>query len=127
MANTESMEMYLETIYLLEKSEGHAHGVEIAKKLGVSKASVTKFMNNLKDNGFIQKQAYGSITLTDSGILIAEKIYYNHRLITLYLKHSLNISDDEASKNACKMEHVLTDSLIESIEAYLVKNNIQIK
>ena len=44
MGKNESMEMYLETVYELEKSHGHAHGVEIAKRLGVTKPSVTKAM-----------------------------------------------------------------------------------
>lgn len=127
MNSNESTEMYLETIYLLEKSRGHAHGVDIARHLGVSKASVTKAMNNLKNNGYINKELYGSITLTEEGRSFSEKIYNKHQLITLFLEHSLNVSAKEAAENACKMEHVLTENMIEAITSYLVKNKIEIK
>lgn len=125
LSNNESMEMYLETIYLLEKSQGHAHGVEIAKNLGISKASVTKATKILKSDGYIRKESYGSITLTEEGRILSEKIYHTHQLISLFLKHSLGVSNKEASENACKMEHVLTDSMIDSIKMYLMKNKIE--
>lgn len=127
MSSNESMEMYLETIYLLERAQGHAHGVDIAKRLGVSKASVTKATKQLKESGYIRKEAYGSITLTKEGLELSERVYYNHKMITAYLKHSLGVSDSEAAENACKMEHFLTDNMIYAIKEYLIKNDIEIK
>jgi DtxR family transcriptional regulator, Mn-dependent transcriptional regulator len=124
MSNNESMEMYLETIHLLEKNYGHAHGVEIAERLGVSKPSVSKAMNYLKHKGLVNKEAYGTITLTPKGKELSEQIYYNHKLMTLFLQHSLQLTAEEADENACRMEHVLTDGLLEAIKAYLHKNNI---
>jgi len=121
------MEMYLETVYILEKNHGHAHVVDIAKRLEVSKPSVTKAMKLLKDKGLIHKEAYGSITLTNNGRAQSEKIYRHHQLISLYLEHSLNLSSNDASENACKMEHVLSDSMIEAIKAYLSNNNVDVK
>jgi Mn-dependent DtxR family transcriptional regulator len=126
MSNNESMEMYLETIHILEKSYGHAHGVEIAERLCVSKASVSKAMNYLKDKGLVNKEAYGTITLTKKGKEISEQIYTNHRLILLFLEHSLGLTAEAAEENACRMEHVLSDSMLQAIEAYLHKNNISI-
>ncbi|MGL1893365.1 MAG: metal-dependent transcriptional regulator [Spirochaetaceae bacterium] len=125
MSNTESMEMYLETIYLMEKTHGNAHSVDVGKKLGVTKASVSKATKNLKEGGYILHEPYGSITLTDKGKKLSESIYRKHTLITLYLKHTLNVSDKEAEDNACKLEHVLTDNLVDAIVEYLVKNNIE--
>jgi DtxR family transcriptional regulator, Mn-dependent transcriptional regulator len=124
MSNNESMEMYLETIHLLEKNYGHAHGVEIAERLGVSKPSVSKAMNYLKDKGLVNKEAYGTITLTPKGKELSEQIYYNHKLMTLFLEHSLQLTAEEADENACRMEHVLTEGMLEAIKAYLHKNNI---
>jgi DtxR family transcriptional regulator, Mn-dependent transcriptional regulator len=122
----ESAEMYLETIYLLEKNHGHAHGVDIAEKLGVSKASVTKAMKKLQNEGLIYRESYGSITLTDLGSEVSVGIYRKHKLIFAYLKHSLGISDQEASENACRMEHTVSDKVLNSIEVYLEKFNIEI-
>lgn len=124
MSQTESMEMYLETVYMLEKNHGHAHGADIAKQLGVSKPSVTKAMNQLKVKGLVNKEAYGSITLTDLGIEISSKIYKRHRLISSYLEHSLELTASEAGNNACKMEHILSEEMLIAIEQYLTKHGI---
>ncbi len=124
MSNNESMEMYLETVYVLESNHGHAHGVDIAKKLGVSKPSVSKAMNYLKAKGLINKETYGTITLTDKGKKMSEQIYSTHQLITLFLEHSLELKTAEAALNACKMEHILSDKMIEAIKNYLEINNI---
>jgi len=124
MSKHESMEMYLETIHILEKSYGHAQSVEIAKRLGVSKPSVSKAMNYLKGKGLVNKEAYGTITLTEKGRELSEQIYANHKLISLFLEHSLELTVDEADENACRMEHILSEVMIEAIEVYLHKNNI---
>jgi Mn-dependent DtxR family transcriptional regulator len=126
VSNNESMEMYLETVYILESNHGHAHGVEIAKSLGVSKPSVTKAIKYLKDQGFVNTQKYGTITLTEKGRELSEKIYSNHHLIELFLEHSLQLSAEQASSNACKIEHVVSDEMLEAIKSYLKKNNIDV-
>lgn len=126
MKRYESFEMYLETIYLLESAHGHAHSVDIAKRLGVSKPSVTKAMNQLKSKGLISKLDYGTITLTPDGRYEAERIYKLHRMLALYLMDTLSVSKDIAEENACMMEHILTDNLIEAVERYLDEKNISI-
>ena len=127
MAHNESMEMYLETVYILERNEGHAHVADIAKKLEVSKPSVTKAMKSLKEKGLINKEPYGSITLTVKGLELSKKIFIRHELITRFLECSLGLSPTEASENACKMEHVISDAMMTSIESYLDKHNIEVK
>lgn len=115
----ESMEMYLETIFILENNHGHAHSAEIAKKLGVTKPSVSKAMKSLKERGLIDKEPYGTVTLTDKGRNYADQMYTNHKLIANYLEHSLGLESDEAGKNACRMEHILTDQMIIAIKKYM--------
>lgn len=127
MNNNESMEMYLETIYILENDHGHAHGAEIAKRLGVSKPSVSKAMKHLKAKGLVNKEPYGTITLTEKGKELSEKIYSNHRLISKFLEHSLKLDAHEASENACKIEHVISEEMLIAMEKYLKSNNIHIK
>jgi len=124
VSNTESMEMYLETVYLLETHRGHAHGVDIAKRLGVSKPSVTKAIKLLKAQGLVNTQRYGSITLTEKGRKISEEIYRKHQLIELFLEHSLKLPPEQASIDACKIEHVLSDEMLEAIRRYLKEHNI---
>lgn len=120
-----SIEMYLETIYILESNHGHAHVVDIAERLGITKPSVTKAMNRLKNEGLINKEAYGHINLTDKGIAVAKSIYYKHCLVTSFLEKSLKLSSNEASINACRMEHIITDEMLEAIEAYMRNESLQ--
>lgn len=127
MSNNESMEMYLETVYILENNHGHAHVSEVAERLDVSKPSVTKAMKRLKSEGLINQESYGSIKLTKKGNEISEKIHENHKLITLYLEYSLKIGKDEAEKNACKIEHILSKTMVTAIKDYLKENNIDFK
>jgi len=127
VSNNESMEMYLETVYILESNDGHAHGVDIAKRLGVSKPSVTKAIRYLKELGFVNTQKYGTISLTEKGRVLSEEIYSNHQIIKLFLEHSLKLSAEEASINACKIEHVLSDEMLGAIKSYLRNNNINMR
>lgn len=114
-----SLEMYLKTIYVLERDHGHAHVVDISDQLGITKPSVTKAMNKLKQYGLIEKEIYGHITLTEKGQKMSHTIYYKHAMITEYLKKSLGISQEEAATNACLMEHIITDKMLEAIENYV--------
>lgn len=116
---SESMEMYLETIFLLEKKHGHAHVVDIAENLAVTKPSVTKATDQLQKESFLNKESYGHITLTKKGEDIAKKIYKKHCLIACFLEKTLGLDVEDASVNACRMEHIITDTMIKSIEKYL--------
>lgn len=117
----DSAEMYLETIFILEKQQGHAHVAEISKALNLSKPSVTKAMSHLKSRGLILQDEYGPIRLTEEGRNLSKDIYDRHMLITEYLQIAMNLSLEDAEENACRMEHVITDSFMDSIKAYLKK------
>ncbi len=121
-----SMEMYLETIYILETNHGHAHVVDIAERLNITKPSVTKAMDKLKKEGFINKEAYGHITLTEKGGTVARSTYYKHCIIARFLEKSLGLTPSEASTNACRMEHIITDVMLAGIESYLDNENIDL-
>lgn len=119
MKLTESIEMYLATIMLLVEEQESAKVVEIADILGVTKPSVSKAMSQLLEDGYIDKELYGHITLTEKGRQAAEKVVKKRRMIISYLQHSLGLSKEEASKNACRMEHVISDEMLEGIRTYL--------
>lgn len=123
MVNNESMEMYLETILIFEKRYGHAHVTDIAKELKVSKPSVTKATKYLREQGYVDKEPYGSIVLTEKGREVAERIYRNHGLITRFLEKSLHMKPEDAANDACRIEHVVSENMIEAIEDYLKRND----
>ena len=81
----ESAENYLETILILKNKNGAVRSIDIANELGFSKPSVSVAMKNLRENGYIEVDPSGYITLLDSGRKIAEKIYERHTTLSKWL------------------------------------------
>lgn len=106
---SESLEMYLETMFRLECELGKIRCVDIANNLHVSKPSVNKAVNVLKEQGHLTQEIYGNIHLTESGREIGKSIYERHRIITRYLHEILDVDETIAEEDACKMEHVISD------------------
>ena len=104
----ESGEMYLETILILKNKFGYVRSIDIANEMGVSKPSVSRAVALLKDNGYISFDPNGMILLTDTGKAVAEKIYERHTVLTKYFI-AIGVSEDVASKDACKIEHIISD------------------
>lgn len=104
----ESGEMYLETILILKNKFGYVRSIDIANEMGVSKPSVSRAVALLKDNGYISFDPNGMILLTDTGKTVAEKIYERHTVLTKYFT-AIGVSEDVASKDACRIEHIISD------------------
>ena len=81
----ESAENYLETILVISKRKPQVRSIDIANELSFSKPSVSVAMKNLRLNGYINVNQEGYITLTESGLAIAEKIYERHELLSTWL------------------------------------------
>ena len=113
-----SAENYLETIYMLRKSKGMVRSIDIANELEFSKPSISVAMKNLRENGYIEVDKDGHITLLEKGLEIAERMYERHTVISQFLI-KLGVEESVASEDACKIEHVISD---ESFEA--IKNSI---
>lgn len=113
----ESGEMYLETILLLSRTSSHVRAIDVGEHMGYSKPSVSRAMGLLKKGEYINVDADGSITLTDSGREIAEKIYERHTLLTKFLI-ALGVDAETASEDACKIEHSISDASFEAIKRY---------
>ena len=106
-----SLEDYLEAIYLFSEKGNEVRSGQIAAHLNVKKSSVTEAIQNLAKEGLINYKPYSPITLTDNGKLAAENILRKHNIVKDFFKEILNMSDDEASETACKIEHVISDNL----------------
>lgn len=118
MALHESGEMYLETILVLKNRFGYVRSIDIANEMNVSKPSVSRAVGLLKDSGYITFDSEGKILLTESGQEVADKIYERHRILTSFLV-SIGVSEDTASKDACKIEHVISDETFEVLKKKL--------
>ena len=111
----ESGEMYLESIYVLSQKMPHVRSVDVADYLEYSKPSVSRAVGLLKSGGYLALDEDGFLTLTDSGLKIAKKIYERHTLISGLLIR-LGVSEETATADACKIEHAISDESFEAIK-----------
>ena len=114
----ESAEDYLESILVIQEQTGQVRSIDVVNKLGFSKPSVSIAMKKLRESGYIQMAADGSITLTDSGMTIAARVYGRHKTITS-LFELLGVSPEQAAADACKVEHVLSEETFGRICAFI--------
>ena len=122
MAHNESSENYLETILMLSKRLPVVRAVDIANELGFKKSSVSIAMKNLREKGNIVVSDAGFITLTESGLAIAEMIFERHEIISEFLM-KLGVSSAVASEDACRIEHVISSESFAALKDY-TKNNM---
>ena len=118
MALQESGEMYLETIHVLSKTNPHVRSIDISEHMGYSKPSVSRAVSILKQDGYIQVDADGYITLTDSGKTVAEKIFERHTMLSGILMR-LGVSPETAADDACRIEHAISDESFEAIKRHI--------
>ena len=118
MSVHESGEMYLEAIHVLTKNNGYVRSIDVSEYLGYSKPSVSRAMGILRNGGYITMDKDGSISLTESGQEIAEKIYARHTLLTKLLIH-IGVSEATAAEDACKLEHAISDESFEALKKYV--------
>ena len=115
----ESGEMYLETIYVLSQSGKPVRSVDVGEHMGFSKPSVSRAVGLLKEGGYVTANAEGHLSLTEAGREAAEKIFQRHTVLTRLLV-SLGVDEATAAEDACRMEHVISDSTYEAIRRYIL-------
>ncbi len=114
----ESAENYLETILILHKRKGEVRSIDIANELEYSKPSVSIAMKNLRENGYIEMDTNGYITLLNKGREIAEKMYERHTLLSDWLIF-LGVNSKVATEDACRIEHVISAESFEAIKRHV--------
>ena len=107
--------MYLEAILVLSRQNGHVRSIDVSEYLGYSKPSVSRAMGILRSGEYIVVDRDGSITLTEAGLQIAEKIYERHTVLTRLLTY-LGVSEETAAADACKLEHAISDESFQAIK-----------
>ena len=114
----ESAENYLETILILQKRSGQVRSIDIANELSFSKPSVSVAMKNLRLSGYVEIDADGFLTLTDSGRAIAERMYERHTLLTQWLTR-LGVDENTAAEDACRIEHVISAQTFAALKSHV--------
>ena len=120
MKRLESQEDYLEKILQISQKKDEVHAIDIAKEMNFSKPSVSIAMNKLKELGYIEIGKKGDITLTPSGLEIAEKTLEKHTMLTELLIR-LGVSEETAKEDACRIEHDISPETWEVIKKFAKK------
>ncbi len=121
MVMQESGEMYLESVLVLSQKGGPVRSLDVARHLGYSKPSISRAMALLRENGYVSIDEHGYITLTEKGAAIANKIYDRHVVLTEHLVQ-LGVDAKTAEEDACRMEHVISDSTYKAVKEHIEKN-----
>ena len=115
MKMQESPEDYLETIHILSLHQSEVRSIDVARHLGYSKPSVSVAMKRLRENGYVCMDDNGFLTLTESGLAIASRVYERHEVISGYLM-SIGVTPETAVKDACRIEHVISEESFQKIK-----------
>ena len=118
----QSAEDYLESILVLQRRLGQVRSIDIVNELGFSKPSVSIAMKKLRENGYISMSPDGLITLNESGLAIAQKVYGRHTTITR-LFTMMGVNPETAAEDACKVEHDLSDETIQKIREFIEQHD----
>jgi DtxR family Mn-dependent transcriptional regulator len=116
---SESLEDYLEVILDLESTHKVARVKDIAERLGVLRGSVSTAVKKLADLGLIHYEPYSFITLTSEGREAATRISRRHRVLLGFLRDVLKLEEEQAERNACRMEHAMDDSTVERLVSFI--------
>lgn len=121
-----SHEDYLEAMVMLgATTEASVRSVDVATKLGVSKASVNKAMSVLKEKGLAEQPYYGDITLTEEGYAYGTSVLERHEMLFTFLTKAIGLSEEDADREACLMEHAISDASFEKWFEFVEKLNLR--
>lgn len=109
------LEDYLEAIYIAHLNETPLKGAELARNLNISRASVSEALAKLVNKQLIKYSSYEAISLTEQGIIEAKKVYDKHHILKDFFEKVLGVSAQEASENACKIEHIISQNILDQM------------
>lgn len=112
---SESTEMYLETILVLKNRLGLVRSIDIANEMGYSKPTISVAMKKFRAEGLVTVDESGFVNLTETGRDIAERIYERHQVLT-HILMSLGVSQEHAGHDACKIEHDICDETFDALK-----------
>lgn len=120
---THSIEDYLETLYLLSEEKKNIRITDIAEKMHVRKSSIVAAVKKLSEAGYVNHERYGSIDLTESGKERGKDVYHKHRILKSFFIEILNLPEELAEKDACNIEHYISDQTVMALVELAEKLN----
>ncbi len=124
MAVSEAIENYLETIYILSQQQNEVHAIDICSYLSYSRPTVSIVLRQMREHGLVTVNEDNHIFLTEEGHRIASRIFERHQVLTLLLTQ-LGVSHETAVRDACKIEHDLSDETFEAIKRHMEEHGAE--
>lgn len=118
---SKALEEYVKTMYVLKQQKGDIRVTDIANKMQCSKASVTKALNNLKNNDLVEYEAYGKINLSKQAEEIAQKSLEAYDIVYLFLNEILEIENEKSKEEAEKIKSIISDETLNKLIKYTYK------
>lgn len=112
------LEDYLESIYIAHINNKPLRGAELARQLNISRASVSEALSRLVAKHLINYNSYEAISITEDGIAEAKKVYEKHHILEQFFEQVLGIEKKEAGENACKIEHIISQNVLDEIRRF---------
>lgn len=112
------MEDYIELIYLSTLKKEQLKGADLARKLDISRASVSEVLAKLTSKKLIIYNENKTISLTTEGKKEAKKVYSKHHILKTFFETVLNIPSETAEENACKIEHIISKQILNRMETF---------
>ena len=112
------LEDYVEAIYLAYLNDKPLKGAELARQLNISRASVSEALAKLVAKNLIKYNSYEAISITQEGIEEARKVYEKHHTLEQFFETVLGITKTEASENACKIEHIISQNVLNEMRNF---------
>lgn len=116
---SEALEDYLEAIYVFSTKKSSVRITDISLYLGISKPSVNRAVNTLKNQGLVTHKPYSDITLTEKGRELGRKLNSRRKMIAKFLISVLNVPRDDAEKEACLIEHSISASTVNKMISFM--------
>ena len=113
----ESAQDYLEAILILSQTREHVRATDICNYFGYARATVSVFMKQLKENGYISVDSDNHITLTEKGREIADDMFDRHTTLTEIFRR-IGVPEDVAAKDACRVEHYISATTFRALKDF---------
>lgn len=123
MGKSSSLEDYMKSILILLKRNGFVRSVDISEEMGVTRPSVCNAMKKLREQKMIYFDDNDHILFTEAGQKFAEKVFSKHNVISKFL-YKIGVSKEKAEKEACLMEHAISDETYECLDEFIQKINL---
>ena len=115
---SETIEQYIEIVFLLQQKHGKAHTTDIASALRLKPSSVTEMLQKLTAKGLVDYRPYYGVTLTSEGENLAKELMARHETLAEFLQ-IIGVDNETAETDACQIEHNVTSKTMERLNKFV--------